>query len=144
MNPMIDPAFFALDPRLIADTHTAGDFALSRVLLMNDARFPWLILVPRQRGLRELGDLAAAHRHLLLDEISRAGDVLQKLHAPHKLNIAALGNVVEQLHVHVIARQTDDAAWPRPVWGVGSAIAYADDARDEYIALLRAALDLHE
>jgi len=144
MNTMIDTPSFALDPRLIADTHTVGDFALSRVLLMNDARFPWLILVPRQSGARELGDLTAADRHRLLDELAHASEALQKLHAPHKLNIAALGNVVEQLHVHVIARQTNDAAWPRPVWGVGSALAYADDAREEYVAALRAALNLRE
>ncbi len=134
---------FALDTRLQADTHLLGDFALSRVLLMNDARFPWLILVPRQPDLRELGDLLATDRHLLLDEISRADEALQKLHAPHKLNIAALGNVVEQLHVHVIARDPQDAAWPRPVWGVGNAQAYAGEDLGERIATLRAALDLH-
>jgi diadenosine tetraphosphate (Ap4A) HIT family hydrolase len=133
---------FLLDPRLTADTHALGDFALSRVLLMNDARFPWLILVPRQPGLRELGDLAAVDRHILLDELAHASEALQKLYSPHKLNIAALGNVVEQLHVHVIARQTRDAAWPRPVWGVGSALAYADAERNERSAALRAALDL--
>ncbi len=143
MQSTTDNPHFVLDARLAADTYVLGDFALSRVLLMNDARFPWLILVPRQPGLRELGDLAAADRHILFDEISRTGDALQKLHAPHKLNIAALGNVVEQLHVHVIARQTHDAAWPRPVWGVGSALAYADAARDESITALRAALNLH-
>ncbi len=142
MKSMIDTRPFALDARLQADTHMLGDFALCRVLLMNDARFPWLILVPRQLGMRELGDLAATDRHLLLDELAHASEALQKMHAPHKLNIAALGNVVEQLHVHVIARQTDDAAWPRPVWGMGSAIAYGDAERDERLATLRARLHL--
>jgi diadenosine tetraphosphate (Ap4A) HIT family hydrolase len=133
---------FALDPQLVADTHAVGEFTLSRVLLMDDARFPWLILVPRRAGMRELIDLAPAEQHTLLDEIARCASALREIFAPDKLNVAALGNVVAQLHVHVIARRREDAAWPRPVWGVGSREAYAPDARDALIARLRTVLGL--
>src|SRR5450631_2124048 len=105
-------AVFALDPRLAVDTHVVGDLEFSRVLLMNDARFPWLILVPRRAGLRELIELPREDQHALLDEINRCAHVLHALEKPEKLNIAALGNVVAQLHVHVIARFANDAAWP--------------------------------
>lgn len=133
-------AAFVLDPTLHADTIAVGDLALSRVLLMDDARFPWLILVPRVAGMRDLIDLPGARAHELLDEIDRAARALRELHAPFKLNVAALGNVVAQLHVHVIARHVDDAAWPRPVWGVGAAVRYAAAARDAELARLRNAL----
>jgi diadenosine tetraphosphate (Ap4A) HIT family hydrolase len=135
-------AAFALDPRLAADTHLLGDLELSRVLLMNDARFPWLILVPRRAHLRELIELSREDQHALLDEVNRVAHVLHALEKPHKLNIAALGNVVAQLHVHVIARHTSDAAWPRPVWGVGEPEPYASAALAARLAALRAALRL--
>ncbi len=122
---------FALDPRLAGDTHAVCDLALSRVLLMDDARWPWLILVPRRAGLRELLDLDPDAQQVLLDEINRVARLLQARHAADKLNIAALGNVVAQLHVHVIARQVGDPAWPAPVWGRGERVPYvADVARD--------------
>ena len=133
---------FALDPRLQADTHHVGDLPLARVLLFDDARFPWLVLVPRQAGLRELIDLAHDDQHRLLDEVSRCAQALHALVRPDKLNIAALGNVVAQLHVHVIARYTHDAAWPRPVWNVGTAQAYPADALHARVASLRAALKI--
>jgi|SRR5579863_6975455 len=135
-------ADFALDPQLAADSHGVGDLVLSRVLLSDDARFPWLILVPRRAGMRDLIDLARAEQHLFLDEIERCAQALRRLHAPHKLNIAALGNVVAQLHVHVIARFEHDAAWPRPVWGVGERVAYAADALTLRLAQLRSDLGL--
>jgi diadenosine tetraphosphate (Ap4A) HIT family hydrolase len=131
---------FALDPRLAADTCVVGDFELSRVLLMDDARFPWLILVPRRAGLRELIELPRDDQHVVLDEINRCAHVLHALHKPDKLNIAALGNVVPQLHIHVVARHAHDAAWPRPVWGVGSRESFAPDARTARIGALRTAL----
>lgn len=134
---MADPGGFALDPRLAADTRPVGDLPLSRVLLMDDARFPWLVLVPRRAGLVELDDLPRDDRITLLDEIDLAGRVLRALAAPDKLNVAALGNVVAQLHVHVVARFRGDAAWPRPVWGVGERAPYPDDAAAERIAHLR-------
>jgi diadenosine tetraphosphate (Ap4A) HIT family hydrolase len=133
---------FALDPRLVADTHALGELEFSRVLLMDDARFPWLILVPRRTGLRELTDLAQSEQRILLDEIDRSARALQTLFVPDKLNIAALGNVVAQLHVHVIARFAGDAAWPRPVWGAGARTPYAADAMRECVHALCGALGL--
>ncbi|MGA9335658.1 MAG: HIT domain-containing protein [Rudaea sp.] len=133
---------FALDPGLIADTATVGDLELSRVLLMNDARFPWLILVPRRGDARELIDLAEADQHCLLQEIGKCAIALRTMTRPRKLNIAALGNVVAQLHVHVIARFETDVAWPRPVWGEGSAQAYSPQDLNARISALRDRLDL--
>jgi len=131
---------FALHPQLDADTHRVGDLDFTRVLLMDDARFPWLILVPRVPAVRELTDLALDDQHRLLAEINRAARALHAMVKPDKLNIAMLGNVVPQLHAHVIARFTVDAAWPKPVWGVGARTAYAADALNERIAALRTAL----
>jgi len=133
---------FELDPQLAAETHAVGDLGLSRVLLMDDARFPWLILVPRRAGMRELIDLCLDEQHVLLDEIAHCATALRNMEKPDKLNVAALGNVVAQLHVHVLARTRQDAAWPRPVWGVGTRIAYADAALQLRLASLRAALHL--
>ena len=133
---------FILDPRLAADTHLVGDLDLSRVLLMDDARFPWLILVPRRANLRELIDLDIAAQQLLLAEIDRCARILRTLEKPDKLNIAALGNVVAQLHVHVIARRASDAAWPRPVWGFGEREPYTTDALSQRLAAMRRALEM--
>ncbi|HEY8010186.1 MAG TPA: HIT domain-containing protein [Rudaea sp.] len=135
-------ADFAVDRQLVADTHRVGDLSLSRVLLMDDARFPWLILVPRVTGMRDLIDLPRAQQHALLDEVESCAQALRRLYAPDKLNIAALGNVIAQLHVHVIARFARDAAWPRPVWGVGERVPYTADPLTVQLAQLRAALDL--
>jgi diadenosine tetraphosphate (Ap4A) HIT family hydrolase len=115
---------FVLDPQLDNDTHEIGSLGLSRVLLMNDARFPWLILVPQRPGMAEIVDLAPADRLQLWHEISQASEALRGIYAPDKLNIGALGNMVRQLHVHVVARFASDAAWPKPVWGSGQPIAY--------------------
>ena len=131
---------FVLDARLAADTHPVGDLPLSRLLLMDDARFPWLILVPRIAGARELIDLDEADRHTLLGELSEIGRAVETLLRPDKLNIAALGNVVAQLHVHLIARYTQDAAWPRPVWGHEQPVAYAEGPREALLGRLREAL----
>lgn len=139
---MGDIADFTLDARLAADALPVGDLPLSRVLLMNDARFPWLVLVPRLAGLVELEDLPRELRIALLDEVDLAGRALRALCAPEKLNIAALGNVVSQLHVHVIARFRSDPAWPRPVWGVGESLPYQSEDAAERISQLRARLCL--
>jgi diadenosine tetraphosphate (Ap4A) HIT family hydrolase len=120
---MSEPGF-AVDPALAAESLTLGRLALSRVLLVNDARFPWLILVPERAGAVELIDLVGADRAILMDEIATACHALKRMYAPDKLNVAALGNRVRQLHVHVIARFASDAAWPNPVWGVGRAEPY--------------------
>ncbi|MEQ8665493.1 MAG: HIT family protein [Rhodospirillales bacterium] len=130
---------FELDPKLDADTHPVIDWALSTVRLMDDQRYPWLILVPRRGGVRDLIDLAPSDRYVLSDEIDMAAKVLRTLFAPYKLNIASLGNIVEQLHVHVIARQIDDDAWPAPVWGKHPPLVYDAVERDELIARLRSA-----
>lgn len=108
---------FALDPRLAADTRPVCDLALSRLLMMTAVDHPWLILVPRRPDLVEILDLDAADRALLFDEITRVADALRAETEADKLNVAALGNVVSQLHVHVIARFRSDPAWPNPVWG---------------------------
>jgi len=131
---------FAIDPRLAADTHAVGALPFSELLLMDDARFPWVILVPRIAGARELIDLDEGDQRLLLGEIDHVARALETLLHPDKLNIAALGNVVPQLHVHVIARFTSDAAWPNPVWGRGERVAYGGRERAARIAMLRTAL----
>jgi diadenosine tetraphosphate (Ap4A) HIT family hydrolase len=118
---------FELDSRLDADTLLLADWPLCRVLRFNDRTYPWLVLVPRRRGAREIIDLDPADQQTLLGEIGRASRALKKALAPEKLNVAALGNVVPQLHIHVIARFTDDPAWPRPVWGVQAPRPFTGD-----------------
>lgn len=129
---------FTLHERLAADTAFVADWGLSRVLLMNDARYPWLILVPRRAGLVELHDLKHAERLVLIEEIARASGALKTLTAAAKINTGALGNMVPQLHIHIVARNPGDAAWPGPVWGQGKAVAYDDAARDALVVRLRA------
>jgi diadenosine tetraphosphate (Ap4A) HIT family hydrolase len=128
---------WSLHPTLRADTVPLGDLGLSQVLIATDANYPWLILVPRRAGICELIDLDAAARAQLMDEIAAVSTALRTVTACDKLNVAALGNMVSQLHVHVIARRKDDAAWPKPVWGVQPARAYAPDALDRFHAALR-------
>jgi len=135
-----DETGFALDPRLAADTAFVADWRLSRVLLMNDARFPWLILVPRRAGLVELDDLRGDDQATMLREINRAMALLRAMAPCDKLNIGALGNIIRQLHVHVIARNASDAAWPRPIWGTDSAQPYESATREALIERLRPAI----
>ena len=115
---------FVLHERLDLETIHVIDWQLCRVLLTNDATFPWLILVPMREGLRDFHDVAPADKPALIDEIDRASNALQTLHNPDKINVAALGNMVAQLHIHVIARFTTDPAWPGPIWGEGSMEPY--------------------
>ena len=129
---------FELHARLAADTLPVTDWALSRVRLMNDARFPWLILVPRRAGLTELHDLSHAEGLVLMDELRRASAGLKAVTGAAKINVGALGNLVPQLHIHVVARNPGDAAWPGPVWGAGAAQPYAPGAADALIAQLAA------
>jgi diadenosine tetraphosphate (Ap4A) HIT family hydrolase len=117
---------FALDPRLRADTLRVTSLPLCEVLLMNDARYPWLVLVPRRSGMVEILDLPSAAQQELWQEINQVAAALREVAPCDKLNIGALGNIVRQLHVHVIARKEGDAAWPGPVWGQGQAQAYAE------------------
>jgi diadenosine tetraphosphate (Ap4A) HIT family hydrolase len=127
-------ADFALHPRLEADTVFVADWGLSRVLLMNDARYPWLILVPRQAGAVEIFDLFETDRALFMEEIVRAEKALKAISGAQKINVGALGNLVPQLHVHVVARSPSDAAWPGPVWGHGRAVPYDESARAALVA----------
>jgi diadenosine tetraphosphate (Ap4A) HIT family hydrolase len=127
---------FHLHPRLEADTTLVADWGLSRVLLMNDARFPWLILVPRRAGRSELHDLQHAERMVLVEEINRASAGLKDITDAAKINVGALGNVVPQLHIHVVARRESDEAWPGPVWGNGTAVAYEQDVKATLIEKL--------
>jgi diadenosine tetraphosphate (Ap4A) HIT family hydrolase len=131
---------FTLHPTLARDTVPVTRLALCRVLLMNDRRFPWLILVPEREGAREIHQLSAADRAVLIEEIARAGEALSTLCQPDKINIGALGNVVPQLHVHAVARFVADPAWPGPVWGSGPAVPYAEGELGELRERLRAAL----
>ena len=128
---------FQLDPRLAADTVLVVDLALCTVRLMNDRRYPWLVLVPRRDGAVEIHALDSGDRAMLAEETVVAAAALAA-HAPGcKINIGALGNIVRQLHVHVVARRPDDAAWPGPVWGHGRAVPYDAADADRLIATLR-------
>lgn len=129
-----------LHPQLADDTHPVAHWPLSELRLMDDANHPWLILVPRVPDAVELVDLGPPQQAELMREIDRASRLLQKAFKPDKLNVAALGNLVPQLHVHVIARYHHDIAWPRPVWGTATARPYAPEALVQRIEQLRAAL----
>ena len=131
---------FALHKRLAADTFPILDLALSRVLLMNDARFPWLILVPRKPGLTEIFDLTRRDRGLLMEEVAHCAARLLTGTGCQKINIGALGNLVPQLHVHVVARKRGDVAWAGRVWGFRQRKVYAPAARATLSGLLKAAL----
>lgn len=128
---------FELDPRLAGDTAFVANWDLCQVRLMDDARFPWLVLVPRRAGAVELDDLDEDDRTRLMHEIQRAMKTLRGMADCDRLNVGALGNIVRQLHVHVVARRKDDPAWPGPVWGHGSAQHYLPAARDKLVADLR-------
>jgi diadenosine tetraphosphate (Ap4A) HIT family hydrolase len=131
------PVTFTLHPQLDADTWQVKSLELCDLLLMNDSRFLWCILVPRREGLRDLHQVAAADKPQLLAEIDQLSGVLESLGNAYKMNVAALGNMVEQLHVHVIARTREDAAWPGPVWGVGKAQPYQEPQARKLITQLR-------
>ena len=131
---------FELDPWLAADTFLVGATSLSQVLLMNDARYPWLILVPRQGDITEPFELSEADQARFWQESMRLGQAIKAHFAADKINIAALGNQVAQLHVHHIVRFHVDAAWPGPVWGVGSAVAYEEAAAERLMEDLRSVL----
>lgn len=131
---------FTLHPQLAADSLPVGDFPLSRLLLMNDALYPWCILVPRIAGARELHTLDDAHQLQLLRESVALSRAMEAAFKPHKMNVAALGNVVPQLHVHHIARYRGDPAWPAPVWGRHAASPYEPAAAAERLQRLTDAL----
>ncbi len=128
---------FNLDPRLAADSIFVADLPVSQLRLMNDCRFPWLVLVPRVVDAVEWTDMDDERQAGLLSEINRAAILLRAIAPCDKLNIGALGNIVRQLHVHVVARQVGDAAWPGPVWGSGQAQPYDDALKRSRMEFLR-------
>jgi diadenosine tetraphosphate (Ap4A) HIT family hydrolase len=130
------PAVFALDQRLQQDTLTIGDFPLCRLLLSNDSNYPWFILVPRINGISEVFQLSVIDQQKLWNETTTLAQLLSDGFGADKMNIGALGNVVSQLHVHVIVRKRDDMAWPAPVWGKHPARPYTE----EQVAAIRARL----
>lgn len=134
------PDEWQLHPQLATDSHPLAQFALCELRLIDDSNYPWLVLVPRVPGAQELLDLRGAERHLLSDEIDQAGRVLRAVFRPRKLNVAALGNIVPQLHVHVIARFENDPAWPAPVWGRVAARPYTPEQLVDRITRLQDAL----
>jgi diadenosine tetraphosphate (Ap4A) HIT family hydrolase len=133
---------WSLHPQLAGDTYSVGDLPLSRVLIIKDANYPWVILVPRRAGVSEILDLGAAEQVQLMGEITRTGAALKEITACDKLNIAALGNVVPQLHLHIIARTKRDPAWPQPVWGKLKPAVYDNRTLGDFAGLLTKALDL--
>lgn len=131
-----------LHPQLACDTIPLGDLSLSRVLISKDANYPWLLLVPRRPNIVEITDLDAAEQAQLMVDIDRVARALKTVTGCDKLNIATLGNVVPQLHVHIIARRTTDKAWPKPVWGQVPLLAYEAAELDTFIAALRPQLGI--
>ena len=115
---------FHPDPAFETGSVAAAEWPLCHVRLQDDARFPWLILIPRVEGAVELADLSAEQRATLMEETVRAGDLVRRLGPVEKLNVGAIGNVTSQLHVHVVGRRRDDGLWPDPVWGRGPAVPY--------------------
>ncbi|RJX81333.1 HIT domain-containing protein [Pseudomonas sp. LS-2] len=128
---------FVLDQRLLQDTVPVGDFPLSRLLLSNDSQYPWFILVPRRADISEVFQLSEADQAQLWSETNSLSQTLQRLFNADKMNVAALGNVVSQLHMHVIVRHKTDVAWPAPVWGKHPAVPYSTDQSAAIIARLK-------
>jgi len=133
---------FAPDEGLARDTFAIGDMPLSRVLLMNDARWPWLILVPRREGLVELADLEPADRGQLIEEAALVSRFLKAHIRADKVNVGALGNIVRQLHLHIVARLVGDPGWPGPVWGHGVRRPYQEDDAQAWVAAAKKGLEL--
>lgn len=138
---------FELHPAFPATSEAVGDLPLCHVRLQADARFAWLVLIPRVPGVRELEDLPVRDRAALVEEVVRAGAAVRAVgealgRRVEKLNIGALGNVTPQLHVHIVGRRADDPAWPGPVWGFGTPQPYRPDAQDTALAAARASLGL--
>lgn len=119
---------FELDPVLVKDTYVLGDFPLCRLLLAKDANYPWFILVPRRVGATELYHLSEKDQFQLIRESSFLAENLADLFGARKMNVATIGNMVSQLHMHHVVRYEKDAAWPKPIWGAAESVPYTDDA----------------
>ncbi len=138
MNSLVPPiSAWSLHPQLAKDTTNVGDLPLSRVLVINDANYPWLLLVPRRADVSEIIDLNEVEQAQLMTETTRVARALKTITQCDKLNIGALGNAVPQLHLHIIARRRGDAAWPRPVWGTVPPIDHDPAELALFIAALR-------
>ena len=135
-------AGWTLDSQIERDTAAVGDLPLCRLLLMNDANYPWLLLVPRRPNASEIADLDGVERAQLMAEIAETAQSLKAITACDKINVASLGNVVAQLHVHVIARSRGDAAWPKPVWNAVPPRDYEKTTLDKLLATLRQRMTL--
>lgn len=131
---------FQLHPQLAKDCFVIGDLELCRLLLMNDKNYPWCILVPMREGKKDLYELTAAEQQLFIKESSRLSTVMMDLFKGKKMNVAALGNMVSQLHIHHIVRKEGDACWPKPVWGQVPAVFYAEEEAHTLIGKIQAAL----
>jgi len=131
------PETWSLHPQLDRDTASLGDLPLCRVLVINDANYPWVLLVPRRPDIIEVIDLDEVEQAQLMTEVAHVARALRAVTQCHKLNIAALGNAVPQLHVHIIARFSTDPAWPKPVWGAVPPRAYDREALHDFVAPLR-------
>ena len=140
--PMNSQEKWELHPQLAQVTAAVGDLPLSRVLAARDASYPWLIVVPRRAGASEIIDLVAADQATLTVELAQAAGALKQLTGCDKLNIAAIGNMVPQLHVHIVARRKGDAAWPKPVWGAAPPKDYAPGALEQFAENIRQAMGL--
>lgn len=128
---------FQLHPLLQQNTLWVTDLALSRLVLMNDNRFPWLILVPRKMALKELFELSTPDQNKMLAEITQLSQYLKMEYKADKINVAAIGNIVPQLHIHLVARKESDAAWPAPVWGFEKSIPYSAEKANTIITHLK-------
>ena len=127
---------FKLDPQLEDNTLNVKELALCQICLVNDKRYPWLILVPQKNGLTEIHNLSEEDQSRLIIEITTTTRIIEKLFQPEKINVGALGNIVSQLHIHVIARFREDAAWPDAVWGNGEPLHYTENKARKLIKLL--------
>lgn len=128
---------FTLHPQLAADTLFISDLPLCRALLMNDARYPWVVLVPRRPDIREIFELRSADQATLWQEVGRCTELIKVLTRADKMNVASLGNLVPQLHIHLVARTVQDEAWPAPVWGRGTAVPYTTPAAVKRVEALQ-------
>ena len=128
---------FILHPQLEKDTFFVGALKLSNILLMNDNRYPWIILVPRINDVCDLTDLSSQQRTEFTEEINHVASLIKQAYQPEKLNIAMLGNIVPQLHCHIIARFKEDFAWAKPVWGIGETVPYTKEQQEKIILLLQ-------
>jgi diadenosine tetraphosphate (Ap4A) HIT family hydrolase len=140
LKGLMPDSAWSLHPQLQNDTTPVGDLSLSRVVAINDADYPWLVLVPRRVGIIEVAELNAVDAAGLMDEIAQVSRILKAATRCDKLNVAAIGNIVPQLHVHIVARRKDDPLWPKPVWGMAPPRAGEPAAFARLIAAVREGL----